>query len=334
MNPYTAFLTGLTTGGLTCFAVQGGLLLGLLARRTPEGEEQAGFRRLLLPVSAFLIAKLVSHALLGAALGWFGDAIAPSTTFLLWMQVVAAAFMIVAGIRLLRPSFLPWLNVMAPSPVRRFIRARAKSTSVLAPAILGFLTILIPCGTTQAIELNAIASGNPLEAAMILSAFVLGTAPLFLTIGILARGTSIAQRRLTSIAATVVIVLGVFAFNSVLVAIDSPYEFRNVATAVAEGLRPNAQTEVTDASSTATITVKPNGYSPSSVTVPSNTPVRFILKANGPLGCTSLFRIPKLNLETGVGQDSPTSLTATFPAPGRYLFTCGMGMYSGTINAV
>ncbi len=336
MPPLTAFLTGLTTGGLTCFAVQGGLLLGLLAHRD-EGRDpnDRSIARLVMPVGAFLVAKLIAYTLLGLALGWFGDAITLSTAAQLWLQGIAAAFMIVTGIRLIAPGFLPWLSLPAPAPIRRFIRHRAKSTSIVAPAVLGFLTILIPCGTTQAMEVAAIASGSVLQAASIMFAFVLGTAPLFFTIGVLARGTGLAQRRLTAAAAVLVIGLGLYAFNGILVATDSPYEFRSVVTAVQAGLSKSPSSGSDDeAQTTATITVKANGYSPTSLTVPANEPVQLKLQSKGPLGCTSLFRIPKLDLETDVPRDSSTTLTATFPAPGRYVFTCGMGMYSGTIEAI
>lgn len=43
MNPWAVFITGLTTGGLTCVAVQGGLLMGYLANR--QGEEGGSARR-------------------------------------------------------------------------------------------------------------------------------------------------------------------------------------------------------------------------------------------------------------------------------------------------
>ena len=51
MDIYAIFLTGLLTGGLTCMAVQGGLLTATLAQREQEGHS-------LLPILSFLIAKI------------------------------------------------------------------------------------------------------------------------------------------------------------------------------------------------------------------------------------------------------------------------------------
>jgi plastocyanin domain-containing protein len=88
------------------------------------------------------------------------------------------------------------------------------------------------------------------------------------------------------------------------------------------------------AATTPTIVVKGAGYSPNQVTVPAGRPVTLTLKTSGTLGCTSIFRIPKLNVEENLTKGPVTKVTVNFPKTGRYTFTCGMGMYSGTINAV
>ncbi|MBI3573135.1 MAG: sulfite exporter TauE/SafE family protein [Candidatus Kerfeldbacteria bacterium] len=340
MNPITALLIGLSTGGLTCLAVQGGLLMGLLARRQADDQAQSLFRwqRLVLPVSAFLVAKIVVYTLFGLALGLIGEKLQLTTTARIWIQSFAAAFMLLAGIRLIWPHFLPWLNLNPPASVRRFVRRSGKSEAMAAPALLGALTILIPCGTTIAMETAAIATGSAWQAASIMFAFVLGTAPLFFTVGILAKGSTLFQQRLKYATALLVIGIGLYTFNGVLNLTDSPYSMQNelaawrwavggaVATAdAAGGASADAQP---------TIEVTGTGYSPSSVTVPAGQPVTLNMLAKGQLGCTSILRIPKLNVQQQIAADSTTPVTVTFPSPGPYLFTCGMGMFTGTINAV
>ena len=78
-----AFVTGLTTGGLSCLAVQGGLLASSLAHQIEQDyvENAAQHKRSkakprvnsALPILLFLIAKLVAYTLLGALLGWLGS---------------------------------------------------------------------------------------------------------------------------------------------------------------------------------------------------------------------------------------------------------------------
>lgn len=331
MTPLAALIAGLTTGGLTCLAVQGGLLLGVLAKRDENQKAERTWTSIIAPIGAFLVAKLIAYTLLGLGLGLLGSKLQLSLTARLWLQVAAGVFMILSGIRLFFPRWLPWLDIHPPASVRRFVRHSARTQTSFAPAILGFLTILIPCGTTQAMELAAITTGSAFEAAAILFAFVLGTAPLFVVVGILARGTAVLQRRLTAGAAIVVVTLGLYSINGVLIATDSAYSAQNITASVRKVFSPKEQT--TETVSRVTIVVAPNGYSPSRVTVPAGQAVQIALERQGALGCTSLFLIPKLSIQTDISRGNKV-VTATFPEPGSYRFTCGMGMYSGVIDAV
>lgn len=336
MTFLTAFLTGITTGGLTCLAVQGGLLVGILARRDENDDQPRTWQRLLLPVAAFLIAKIFIHTLFGFGLGWFGDKIALTTTVRVWLQVFAGTFMLLAGVRLIFPQFLPWLTIVPPAAIRRLVRKSARSRMLAAPVILGLLTIFIPCGTTQAMEVASIATGNALQAAGIMLGFTLGTAPLFLIVGVLAKGTTLLQRKLTYAAATAVVFLGLFTVNGALILTDSPYEFHNVVRAVGNGIfgESQASASTSSADENPVITVQANGYFPDEVTVPAGKNITLTIKSKGRLGCTSIFRIPQLNVEMDLTEDTTTTIPAMFKNPGRYTFTCGMGMYRGIINAV
>lgn len=339
MNPLAAFLTGLSTGGLTCLAVQGGLLVGLLALRRTGDENLSRWQRLILPVAAFLIAKLAIHTLLGFGLGALGEKIQLSTTVRIWLQTFAAVFMVIAGIRLLKPHWLPWLNFSPPASLRRLVRKSAKSQALLAPAMLGLLTIFIPCGTTQAMEIAAVATGSAWQGASIMFAFVLGTAPLFFLVGILAKGSSLIQNRLKYATAAVVVGFGLYTFNGVLVMTGSNYSYQNQVVAWQWALTGGTQgtvavAQTTPADTNPTIEVLPTGYSPRQITVPAGQPVTLSLVGKGRLGCTSIFRIPTLRVQERVAPESVTKVAVTFPQPGPYVFSCGMGMFTGTINAV
>jgi len=77
MNLWLIFLTGLTSGGVTCAAMQGGLLASIIAnQKRDETETNLPASRAKSfdigdwgPVSAFLSTKLLSHIILGALLG-------------------------------------------------------------------------------------------------------------------------------------------------------------------------------------------------------------------------------------------------------------------------
>src|SRR5690349_12233265 len=90
----TIFLTGLLTGGLTCMAVQGGLLATTIAQREEERLQEKVKNGNALPIIAFLLAKLVAYTIFGFLLGWFGSFLQLSITTRLIMQVVISVFMI------------------------------------------------------------------------------------------------------------------------------------------------------------------------------------------------------------------------------------------------
>src|SRR6266566_5075718 len=89
------FLTGLITGGLTCMAVQGGLLAATIAQREEERlKEKTKQSGNALPILAFLIAKLAAYTILGFLLGWLGSAFQLSLMAKTIMQFAVAVFMI------------------------------------------------------------------------------------------------------------------------------------------------------------------------------------------------------------------------------------------------
>ena len=72
MNLWAIFLTGLTTGGLSCLAMQGGLLASIISNQKEnelvtqnKNNAISSFDQLdWLPVTLFLGAKLISHTIL------------------------------------------------------------------------------------------------------------------------------------------------------------------------------------------------------------------------------------------------------------------------------
>src|SRR5512143_2809011 len=92
MDLLLAFITGLTTGGLSCLAVQGGLLASSLAYqieqayRTPAGSRKKNPNaptarpRIAQPIILFLTAKIGAYTLLGLLLGALGSVLQLTAT--------------------------------------------------------------------------------------------------------------------------------------------------------------------------------------------------------------------------------------------------------------
>ena len=204
------FLTGLSVGGLSCLAVQGGLLAAMIAQRdSRQMDEQgtidtSGLRRSM-PVVQFLVAKIAAYAALGALLGAFGSMIPIS--FQGWLMVIAGVFMLIVVLQMfdVHPFFRRF-SFSPPKSVQRYIRRRSKGDGKATPFVLGALTVFIPCGVTLAMEALAIASNDPVRGALLMTAFTMGTAPLFLVFGVAATKMSTSFNRAFRPVAAVAIV--------------------------------------------------------------------------------------------------------------------------------
>ncbi len=349
MTLWGVFVTGLVAGGASCAAVQGGLLAGLLARRRPDavrpGAGPVGRRTRLddaVPVGGFLAGKLVSHTLLGAALGLVGDAVQVSFRTRALLQIVAGVLMLTMGAHLLGVRSLARLVPEPPPRWSALVRRNARSASAGAPALLGLASVLIPCGVTLSVEFLAVASGSAVTGAATMAAFVLGTAPLFGALGYAARRSATVLRgHLAKVAAVAVVVTGLVSINAGLVLSGSNTTLASLWASVT-GHDSDAPTAAAgpatplsaDGVQEVVVAVRDTGYSPSVVTVRAGAPTRLTFRTAGTQGCTRTVVVPSLRVNRLLPSTGDTTLELGTLKPGRLRYTCGMGMYSGTIEAV
>ncbi len=335
MNFGLIFLTGLTTGGFTCLALQGGLLATAIAAQ--RGSQDSSWKSTLLPTAIFLTSKIGAYTLLGVLLGWFGSIFTLSISTQMVMQFIVGVFMIATALRMLdvHPVFRRFV-LTPPKAVFKFMRGNAKSGSYFSPFILGLATVFLPCGTTQAMEIQAIGTGNPLIGALTMFAFTLGTAPLFFVIGSVAtRFSQSLERYVYPVAATLVLLLGIFAIDNGLTLSGSSFtlkEFWNTATGA------NAQTlgaaAVVGQAQTATITVYATGYEPNRLTLKAGIPAKLSFVTKNTQGCSRAITFPTLNIQKVLPQTGTTELELPKLARGKIPFTCSMGMFTGTIEVI
>lgn len=345
MDLVPIFLTGLFTGGLTCLAVQGGLLATTIAQRHEEKlTDQMKQTGKALPILSFLGAKLVAYTLLGFLLGALGSVVQLSLTAKIIMQVSVVVFMFGTALNLLNvhPIFR-YFVIQPPRFLTRILRKESKSKSIFAPAILGAFTVFIPCGTTQAMMALAIASGNPFAGAAILFAFVLGTSPLFFILGFLATklGETF-QKSFTKVAAYSLIFLAIYNLNGAISLTGNNSTPSNLAKglycifASCDGDTTTSIAQTSNAVDKATITITESGYEPDTLTVKAGSKVTLNLVNKGGGGCIQAFTIPKYNLQKIVSLGSSDTVTFTAPnEPGtKVSFMCSMGMFQGVINVI
>lgn len=351
MNLFVIFLTGLTTGGLSCLAMQGGLLASVIANQKGQEYQDPGQNvKDWLPVGMFLVAKLVSHTILGFLLGLLGSAITLSLGVRLAFQTFTALFMFATAMNLLdvHPLFR-FVVFQPPRFIQRMVRNSSKSSALFAPAVLGFMTIFIPCGVTQAMEVLAINSGNPVYGAMIMFSFVLGTTPLFAALGVATAKLSEGwYSRFTRFAAYALITMALYSLNGVLVVADSSITFQKLTEPVRYYFSDERMSDVlygshgSDAAAVkvvagvqpVTIGVFNQGYSPNYIQVQAGVPVQLTLQSNDTYSCALAFVMKEFGINTFLESTDTQTFTFTPERPGKYTFTCSMGMYTGIMEAM
>ncbi len=353
MNYWLIFFTGLTTGGLSCLAVQGGLLATAISgpnksiavvpparkqRRAKHRQSRIVFRidpQQAWPVVYFLVAKLAAYTILGALLGALGSIVQITTTAQAVMQILVALYMVVTALNLLdvHPIFR-YFVIQPPKALTRLARKSARSESVFAPALLGLLTILIPCGTTQAMEVLAIGSGSPLIGAIVMFLFVLGTSPTFFVLGFVAtqlRGPT--GQWFTRGAVVLIFVLAFVSFNGGLTALGSPLAPSRIFASLFPGTygTPVVAKTVGDRQEI-TIEASSRGYTPNYIIAKPGQPLRLKLVTKDTISCSRLFTIADFGIEKNLPMTGETVIDLPSMPAGDVYFSCNMGMFPGLIQ--
>lgn len=353
----SVLLLGLLAGGVSCAAVQGGLLAGLVARQQTGSPPLAARKRSstapapkataaddLAPVGGFLAGKLLSHTILGALLGVLGTVVQLSSHVRAMVQLAAGVLIIAMGLGQLGVRGFTGLVFTPPASWTRLVRGRARSQSTLAPAVLGISSILIPCGVTLSVMALAIASGSAWQGALILAVFVIGTAPLFTVLGYAAararRAHGSARKGLAVATGVVVLALGVFTFNGGLELTGSPLAASSLASTLgltgdkaAAADSPAGERVVVEAGrQTVIVTATEGAYTPGNLDVTAGLPTTLIVRSDRAQGCVRAFVIPSLGVEKVLPVNGDTSIDLGVLKPGKLAYSCGMGMYTGKIT--
>lgn len=346
MEITSIFITGLFAGGLTCLAVQGGLLASSIAQQEENKlEEDAKRFGHLLPIISFLVTRLIAYTLFGFLLGSIGTVFQLSLSARVFLQFVAVVFMVGTALNLLQvhPIFR-YFVIQPPKFLTRLVKNQSKSKAVFGPALLGAMTVFIPCGATQAMMAYTISTGSSLAGATTMFVFILGTSPLFFLLGYAAKklGNSVSGA-FNKVAAVAIILVALYNLNGALALSGSNFTFENVLTSInctisfCDGGRVAGAATATGTVKEATIFITQNGYStqPETVNIKAGSKVKFNIVNQGGGGCAQSLTIPKMNLQRVVPIGQSDTLEFTAPTtPGPLAFMCSMGMFKGNINVI
>jgi sulfite exporter TauE/SafE len=346
-----AFVTGLTTGGLSCLAVQGGLLASSLGRQLeqdmlnqasalrkrhgPKAVSPKSRPQTALPIALFLGSKLVAYTLLGLLLGLLGSVLTLNATVRAILLIAIGIFMVGNALRMfnIHPIFR-YFVIEPPKFITRYIRRTAKNGTELAtPLFLGALTVLIPCGVTQAMMAVALATGSPIQGAALMFAFILGTSPVFFVVAYLA--TQVGARLegfFMRFVAIVLLVLGLASVNSGLSLVGSPLSAQNLARALFPPPPTANQISSSTPGNTLLLSASNRGYSPQRLVAKAGEPILLNIVTDNTFSCARDLVIPAIGFETLLPQTGTVPVNIPAQVAGTVMrFSCSMGMYTGEI---
>lgn len=328
------FILGLTAASSSCLAVSGGLMLSTLAR----------YRTKLLPTLMFASGRVAGYALFGAIIGGIGKALSPSPSTLGIITLFAALYMFVMGLEMLHiaPQWLRAIMPRMPKSLGHKILAQDGRAHKAMPAALGAATFFLPCGFTQALQLYALTTQSAVTSGLLLGAFALGTAPSLVALGWASHSLKGKFGTLFfRFSGALLVVLGFWNVQNGLTILGRPIalpSWQSSIGASASGgalLSRDPNVAFDGRVQTVALTVDYGGFTPAQFTLQSGVPAR--LNVGGPAageGCLSVLQIPKLRIQKRLAPGAVTSIDFTPTNPGRYVFSCSMGMFRGVFDVI
>jgi sulfite exporter TauE/SafE len=355
---------GVTASVSTCMALVGGLVLSLSARHAAQ-HPNVGTAGKFRPQLLFNLGRVVGFTLLGALIGLVGRIVAFQGSFLTAAIILASVVMGFLGLKLtgisprlsgfsftLPAALTKRINGAAESSVRakaagktsdirgstangrgngrdsrRATNTRTARYSDVNAAGLGVASFFLPCGFTQAVQVYALSTGDPLQAGLVMGVFALGTTPGLVgigTLGAFARGPR-AARMLRAV--------GVLVIAFTLVNLSGTW--RTLVPPAASAISPNTVTadSAPDGIQQAVIKVTGQGYEPEHTVIEAGKPAELIFELEA-FGCAAILDAGPLGVPETITLDTDRTTVEIPPLePGTYSYSCAMGMFWGSVTA-
>ncbi len=336
----TFFFLGLLAGISSCAALVGGLILSMSKQWLQMYSEKNSTLEKLQPHLMFNAGRIVSYAILGGVIGVIGSKFQISLTFTSVLIIAVSVMMFSLALQILGVKAFRKFQFTMPKFITRHIADETKFQGKYMPFLMGALTFFLPCGFTITAQGLALISGSAIQGALIMLFFALGTLPALLAIGL--ASVKFSQKphsanKFLKVAGALVLFFALYNINAQLNVLG----FSSLSDIK---LNPNQQTVNDNEEGLAPIVngrqvIKMEalsfGYRPNYFKVKTGVPVRWEITDTGTSGCTNaiisrgLFadEIPLTPGQVSIKEFTPTK-------PGKYKFSCWMGMVSGIIEVV
>jgi uncharacterized protein len=324
------FFIGVVASLSSCTAILAGFILALSSSHAKRHPCESAHDRLR-PHVLFNLGRLIGFAVLGALIGYVGSLLVLSPEFNAIFVIVVAVLMLSIGANLLNLFPKNLFQITPPKWLTRKIHDLQDSKHPVVPFVLGALTFFLPCGFTQSVQLYALTTGDPVSAAVIMSIFALGTAPVLFGLG---AATSVAHgrtlKRITQVAGILVLVIGLSQLRNgaALLGITAPGAVNAEKLAVAEQALILA-----DGKQIIQMELAQGFYSPDVFQVVEDTPVEWQIYAPQFMGCADTLVSRGLGISSRlIPGDNTIAFTPT--QAGQFTFSCSMGMIRGTMVVI
>lgn len=327
------FLFGLLAGVSSCAALVGGIVLSLSKQWLSTYSDSDPLSSKFTPHFLFNFGRVLGYAGFGAILGAAGNFFRLSPVVSAMLVISVSLIMILLGLQMIGIKALQRFQIRLPKSLTGKLSDESNFQSRFGPFLMGALTFFLPCGFTITAQALALTSSNPLQGALIMGLFALGTVPGLLAIGLssvkLYSDPKLAKQ-FSLIAGMLVLFFAAFNIRAQLSVLGVSNPLTIQASQPAGELPP-----IISGTQVVKINASSAGYTPNRIRLRANTPTRWEVSTNNISGCTNAIISRGLfsgQIDLVDGQVSTKEFTS--PKPGVYKFSCWMGMVSGIIEVV
>lgn len=311
-----AFLTGLVASLSTCLAIVGSVVITF----STKYQNKSG--RVWQPNINFQLGRLVSFMIFGGVLGWIGGALKLNENIFAGLTILVGVILFFMALNMLEvPLFKRLRFSLFPAKFNSYWEKFKNSEKKSAPFIIGIMTFFLPCGFTQSMQLLALGSGSFISGSVLMGLFVLGTAPILFSIGVLSgKLSSLKSLILNRVLGLLIICFAVYSFISGLTVLGIDFPVISAKNIESE-IKYDVQVVKTE--------LGYGRFMPNVILLKKNIPVRWEIIGTVLSGCTNEIIVPtygirkKINPGLNIVEFTPTK-------QGTVGFSCWMGMVRGS----
>ena len=334
------FVFGLIAGISSCAALVGGIILSMSKQWGELYSDADSTWKKIQPHLIFNAGRLISYGVLGTVLGAVGSKLNFSLNFGPILVIAVSVMMIFLALQMFGFKAFRKFQFTMPKFITRFIANESNFKGRYMPFLMGAFTFFLPCGFTITAQGLALISGNAIQGGLIMLLFALGTLPMLLFIGL----SSVKFSHKAHLSDRFLKVAGILVLFFALYNINAQLNVLGFSSLSDIKLNPNQQTTndneeglppIVNGKQILKMDASSRGYSPSYFKVKAGIPVRWEITDKGTSGCTNAVISKELfdgEIKLTPGQTSIKEFTPE--KPGKYKFSCWMGMISGIIEVI